>query len=125
MNRKAILSVLAVFLLGAVIGGLSTYAVVEKVHGDTNQPRASRGQRYVDNLRTSVGLTPAQEEQVRAILSSTKSQFDATYDTIRPQMDVIRQQGRQSIRAILSPEQVVRFDAYLRQVDEERKKKGR
>ncbi|MGH9790074.1 MAG: hypothetical protein ACRD5W_02590, partial [Candidatus Acidiferrales bacterium] len=61
----------------------------------------------------------------RAILTATKGQFDATYDTIRPQMDSIRQRGRQQIRAILAPEQLPRFEEHLRQLDEERKRKGR
>ncbi|MGH9815160.1 MAG: hypothetical protein ACRD5F_13950 [Candidatus Acidiferrales bacterium] len=122
MNRKAIFSVVAVFVLGALLGGLAVYAWTERVHG---APIVHTRKSSVVRLTEALDLTPPQQEQVRAILSATKSQFDVTYDTIRPQMDAIRQQGRQQIRAILAPEQLPRFEEHLRQLDEERKRKGR
>lgn len=122
MNRKAIFSVVAVFVLGALLGGLGVYAWTQRVHG---APVVHTKKSSVERLTDVLSLTAPQQEQVRAILGDTKGRFDATYDTIRPQMDSIRQQGRQQIRAILTPEQLPRFEEHLRQLDEERKRKGR
>lgn len=121
MNRRAILLFLTVFVLGLAVGALGGYLWTERV--SANQRMGKRS--HLERLTLELSLTPAQQEQVRAILGDTKSQFDATYDTIRPQMDAIRQQGRRNIREVLTPEQLPRFEEYLRRIDEDRKSKGR
>ena len=121
MNRKAIVAVISVFVLGLVMGGLATYAWVGITHGDGG--KRNTPQDVVARLNPLLDLTPAQQEQILAILTDTKGQFDATYGTIRPQMDAIRQQGRRSIRAILTPEQLPKFEEHLRQLDEQRKQR--
>lgn len=123
MNRKALLSVVAVFTLGVLLGGLGVYVWVKPVSAQGTSKRAGNG--HLHRLKEALVLSPDQQEQVRAILTDTKGQFDATYETIRPQMDAIRQQGRRNIRAVLSQEQLPKFEEYLRQLDEERKRKGR
>lgn len=123
MNRKAYLLVLVVFALGVLVGGLAGYSWAERAVSAGAYPVKHRS--HLERLTVELSLTPAQQEQVRAILADTKAQFDATYETIRPQMDSIRQQGRRTIRGILTPEQLPRFEQYLRQIDEERKSKGR
>lgn len=123
MNRKALLSVAAVFVLGALLGGLGVYVWAAKTTVSGASNGAKRG--HFDRLTESLALSAEQQQQLHAILTDTKSQFDATYDTIRPQMDTIRQQGRQKIRAVLTPEQLPKFEEYLRQLDEDRKRKGR
>ncbi len=119
MNRKAIILVTAVFVLGALLGGLGTYAW-------TADARANTGKRpdVVAKLTEILALSLAQQQQIQAVLNDTKGQFDATYSTIRPQMEAIRQAGRQKIRTILTPEQLPRFEEHLRQLDEERQRKS-
>jgi hypothetical protein len=39
-------------------------------------------------------------------------------------MDAIRQQGRRTIRGVLTHEQLPRFEGYLRKIDEERRLKN-
>lgn len=121
MSRKAYMLVLAVFVLGLVAGALGGYLWGERVVAAGQSGKRS----HVERLTTLLSLTPQQHEQVRAILADTKAQFDATYDSIRPQMDAIRLQGRQNIRALLTPQQLPLFEDYLRKIDEERKSKGR
>jgi len=120
MNRKALLSVAAVFVLGVLLGGLGVYVWASKVYSAPSVKRS-----HIERLTETLVLSAEQQQQVHGILSDTKSQFDATYDTIRPRMDAIRQQGRQRIRAVLTPEQLPKFEEYLRQLDEDRKRKGR
>jgi hypothetical protein len=123
MNRKAYLLVVVVFALGALVGGLAGYSWAQRTVSAGAYPVQHRS--HLERLTVELSLTPAQQQQVQMILLDTKAQFDATYDSIRPQMDSIRQQGRRSIRAILTQEQLPRFEQYLRQIDEQRKAKGR
>jgi hypothetical protein len=119
MNRKAYILVLAVFVLGVVIGGLAGYTWTVRAVSAGAYP--AKRPSHLERLTLELSLTPAQQQQVRAILNLTKAQFDATYDTIRPQMDSIRQQGRRSIRALLTQQQLPRFEQYLRNLDQERR----
>jgi hypothetical protein len=123
MNRKAYVLVLAIFVLGVVVGALAGYMWTERAVTAGVYP-AQRSS-HLQRLTLELSLTPAQQQQVRAVLNDTKTQFDATYDTIRPQMDAIRQQGRRTIRALLTHDQLPRFELYLRKLDQERKSKGR
>lgn len=121
MNRKAYFLVLAIFLLGVLVGGLGGYSWAQRVSAGAYPAKHTS---HLERLTLELSLTPAQQEQVRAILNHTKAQFDATYDSIRPQMDSIRQQGRRSIRAVLAQDQLPRFEEYLRKIDEERRLKN-
>ncbi len=42
----------------------------------------------------------------------------------RAQSEQVRKQGREQIRAILTPEQRPKFEEFLRKLDEERKKRS-
>jgi Spy/CpxP family protein refolding chaperone len=46
------------------------------------------------------------------------------HEQVAPQMDAIRKEGRDQIRAILTPEQLPKFEEKLRQMDEDRKKRS-
>jgi hypothetical protein len=80
MNRKAYILVLAVFVLGAVVGGLGGYMWAQRVLADSVAHPAKRT--HLERLTLELSLTPAQQVEVRAILNDTKAQFDTTYDTI-------------------------------------------
>ena len=133
MNRRAALLVIAVFLLGVALGGLGVWLAASRdLTSASGQPSESaksgeKGQSYrtriVEQLTRELALTPEQQQQLAAILEETKAKYHALYEQIRPQREEVRQQGRQRIRAILMPEQLPKFEEWLRRVDEERKKK--
>ena len=81
--------------------------------------------RFVEQLTQELALTPAQQQQLNSILEDTRKKYEATYTTIRPQMEQTRQEGRGRIRSILTPEQLPKFEDYLRKMDEERKNRER
>ncbi len=124
MNRKAALLVMMVFLLGVAAGALGFYAYDARIHAAEQEVGKGRS-RHVQRLTLELGLTLEQQTQLQAILDETKSRYDALYAPIRPQMEAARQEGRQQIRAILTPEQLPAFEEYLHRLDEERKRKGR
>lgn len=128
MNRKATVLVILVFLLGIALGAVGMRVAEQKVWGgDRNSERGRAGgaSRMVDQLTRELALTQEQQQQLNAILEDTRKQYEVTYSTIRPQMEQTRQEGRGRIRSMLTPEQLPKFEGYLRRIDEERKKRER
>ncbi len=128
MNRKAALLVLLVFVLGIAVGALGMYVAESRGIAASSSGKPSQqsyGHAQVQRLSTDLNLTIEQQQQLTAILEDSKGKYQALYESIRPQRDEIRQQGRQRIRGILSAEQLPKFEAYLQHLDAERKKRNR
>ncbi len=117
MNRKALLVVAMVFVLGVAVGAMGFYLASSRV-------MAERRATVVERLTLELSLTAEQQQHVSAILEETKKNYNAIYDPIRPQMEAARREGRQKIRAILTPEQLPKFEEHLRRIDEERAKRN-
>jgi hypothetical protein len=117
-SGKALILLLAVFVLGGVIGGLGTYVA-------GHMRSTHRRQRIFDRLTQQVQLTPQEQKQVEAILAQGHQRFEAVYrqsqEQARPQYEAVRNDIRARIRALLTPEQQPKFDAFLKQIDAERK----
>jgi uncharacterized membrane protein len=118
MNRKALLPVLAVFLLGIAVGAMSYYVASTRAWAD-------RRTSPVERLANELSLNADQRQKLSVILEEGKKQYQELYRPLRPQADAIRLDGRQRIRAILSAEQLPRFEEYLRKIDEERARRER
>ncbi len=71
---------------------------------------AARGdelrQRYLSEMRSRLGLTPAQVAQLEAIMDDTKAKTRAVRDQYRPEMIKIRNEQISRVKSILTPEQV-------------------
>lgn len=123
-RREAAVLFFAVFLLGALFGGIGDRLWSKRVAGQ--RPVASGGHANRDelirNFSRQVGLTPDQEKQLGAIMDDTHAKWQALYAPLDSQREAIRQQGRERIRAMLTPEQVPKFEEYMRRADEQRKK---
>jgi Spy/CpxP family protein refolding chaperone len=130
MNRRAIVLVVGVLWLGIALGAVGTYAAFgwRTAAGPQRPPGPGKGPggqaRAIEQLTREVGLTPQQQEQLKAILEESKARYDALFEQMRPQLEEIRQQGRQKIRAILAPEQLPKFEEHVRRNDEQRKNRG-
>jgi Spy/CpxP family protein refolding chaperone len=126
MNRKATLLVLAVFVLGIVLGGLLMLAVEQRVMSQQrgNGRKGPGSARLVEDLTRELSLTPEQQQRLTAELEETRRRYDAIFETIRPQMEQTRQDGRARIRAVLTQEQLPKFEEYLRRMDERRKREA-
>ena len=123
-NRKAVVLVLAVFVLGILLGALATYMAGGRVWAgrDGHGPRGRA--RLMEQLTQDLSLTAEQQKQLDAILAETQKKYEVLYEPVRAQADLVRQQGRENIRAILTPEQRTKFEEVLRRIDEERKKRS-
>ncbi|MGD0955635.1 MAG: hypothetical protein ABR953_02250 [Candidatus Acidiferrales bacterium] len=123
-RREAAVLFLVVFLLGVVLGGLGGHLWGERVWGGQPAPVNTRPTRteVIAQCTHELQLTPDQQKQLISIIDDTRGKWAALYAPLDPQREQIRQDGRAHIRAILTPEQQVRFDDFMRRLDEQRKK---
>ncbi len=125
ISRKAYALVLIVFLLGLALGVLGTYVAAGRVWGGRPEGHGRHDRRVhlVQQLTRELNLTAEQQKQLDAILADMKGKYAAIHKQISPQTEQARQQGREQIRALLTPEQKPKFEEFLRRLDEERKKR--
>jgi Spy/CpxP family protein refolding chaperone len=125
-RRKAALWVGAVFLLGAALGGVLGYLFAHRSVSAANPPLSEpeRRAQKVQEATKELSLTPQQAQQLDAILQQRHAETKAIRDQTDAQLDAVRQKGRAQVRAILTPEQLPKFEALLKRVDEERKRNG-
>lgn len=119
-KRKAILLVVILFVLGVALGAVGTHL------WDGHVIAARAHHSPIKDLKAQLQMTPSQEKQFDAIIREDHTKFhalmvqrDAEWD---PKFDQVRHQGRQNIRAILTPEQRAKFDAFLKHLDEQHRR---
>jgi len=122
-NRKAVVWLVVVFVLGVALGVLGTYVVSTRVFAqrpDDHNPVAQRAH-YIDRLDHELSLTDDQQKQIDEILTSVQARYDSIHQSVEPQYDQARQDGRAQIRQLLTPDQQPKFDDFMKRMDEERK----
>jgi Spy/CpxP family protein refolding chaperone len=123
---KAALWVGVVFLLGTALGGTLGYSYAHHLVSASNTPLsepARRAQR-VEQLTQALSLTSAQSQQVDAVLLQRHTEAKAIHDQADAQLEQVHQKGRDQIRAILTPEQRPKFEEFLKNLDQQKKRSG-
>jgi len=121
-RKRATLLIVVIFLCGVVTGALAGHLVDEldwdfgRARADT--PRSSVA-RTVERFRRDLNLTPEQTRQLNEILDQTH----ASYREHEAAMEAIRLQGRDRIRAILTPEQKATFEEIIARRDSKRRRR--
>jgi Spy/CpxP family protein refolding chaperone len=125
-TRKAALWVGVVFLLGATLGGVLGYLFAHRPVSAANPPLSEpeRRAQKVHQLTDELSLTSQQAQQLDSILQQRHAESKAIHDQTDAQIDAVRQKGRAQLRAILTPDQLPKFEAFLKRQDEERKRNG-
>jgi Spy/CpxP family protein refolding chaperone len=125
-TRKAALWVGAVFLLGAALGGVLGFLFAHRSVNAANPPlnEPERRAQRVQELTKELSLTPQQAQQVDSLLQQRHAESKAVRDQADAQMDAIRQKGRTQLRTFLTPDQLPKFEEFLKRVDEQRKHNG-
>jgi Spy/CpxP family protein refolding chaperone len=115
--------VVVVFLLGALLGGVGMHLWGERTYGGVRMPGMlpPRNQ-MVSDMTRELQLTPDQQKQLATIIDETRAQVLALYAPLDSQHEQIRQHGRDRVRAILTPEQLPKFEQFIQRIDEKRKK---
>jgi Spy/CpxP family protein refolding chaperone len=119
-RREAALLVVVVFVLGVLLGGVADHLFGARVFGNLTPPR-TRDQ-LIGQLTSQLSLTPDQQGQLTTIVDDTRAQWRNLYAPLEPQHEQIRQQSRERIRAILTPEQRPKFEEFMQRLDEQRKR---
>ena len=125
-RQKAALWVGAVFLLGAALGGVLGYLFAHRPVSAASAPLSEPERRAhrVAELTRDLSLTPQQSQQLDSILKEIHGEMKAVHDQSDVQIDRLRQKGRAQTRAILTPEQMPKFEEFLQRLDRERKRNG-
>ncbi len=121
MTRRAYLYFILTFILGVLVGAAGTYFYAWH-SGHWHRP-FSRA-RVVQHLRHDLNLSDTQTQQVDQILADSGKKFQEIQKSMDPQFQALREDTRNRIRQILTPEQVTKFDEIVRRIDEMHKRRG-
>ena len=112
----------AVFILGVVFGVFGNHVWAQRVSSDAAKinTKPTRDQ-VVQDLTTRLQLTTDQQKQVATTIDDTRARWQALYAPLDAPREQIRQDGRAKIRALLTPDQQLKFDDFLKRLDEQRK----
>ena len=118
-RKRAALYIALIFFCGFVSGTLVTniwtqWGPTVSAQGDSN--RSSRRERTVERFTRELSLSPDQAAQLNQILAETRQSY-------RTSESEVRQQGRDRIRQILTPEQRARYEETLTNNDRKRKRR--
>ena len=117
MMRRAYLYFGLTFLFGIVAGAVGFYFYAFQtglLH------RSFSRQRLVQHLTRDLDLSPDQVQRVNSILDDEGKKYHQMQDQVRTEADALHKETRGHIREILRPEQATKFDALVRQHEQER-----
>ncbi len=123
-NRKAIGLVALVFALGIALGAVGHMLVDRDVFAARNGGGRGGGHRLVNRLTNDLSLTAEQEKQLSEMLADAHEQYAAIRQQVNPQYQKVREEMRNRIRELLTPEQRQDFEEFLSRTGNGRRRKG-
>jgi hypothetical protein len=114
-----------IFLLGMATGGVGYRVLEQKGYFSSHDRSATHDHKegkegVVKKFTRELSLSPEQAQQLNTILGESEQRYQEFYKTMRPQLEAIRQDGRNKIRAMLTETQKPKFEEMLRKMDEPR-----
>lgn len=113
--------VIAVFVIGVIIGGLAMTALIRghyvRVMRGGPPPRVHES--IAQRLTRDLVLTVDQRERVERIVEEYEPRFGEFEQRSRAEVREIAQQMEARIREILTPEQQVKYDAGIKKMQED------
>jgi hypothetical protein len=119
---KAILTMSAVFALGAIIGASWGGIVVSRNAASAQLSPQRNKPGMVEKFRARLHLSPEQTQRVESVLDETQREFSQLHLAAKPQFEEIRQRMRSGIRQMLNEEQKREYEVMIRERDEQRAK---
>ena len=125
--KKARLWLAVVFVLGMAIGGVFGYSFAHRTLAAplATAPQLSepeRRGRRVAEMTKELALTQEQATDIDAVIHQTHDQMKAIHDKSDADMEALRQNARNQMRQLLTPEQKPKFEALVQKMDAEKKK---
>jgi Spy/CpxP family protein refolding chaperone len=81
-------------------------------------------ERYVGRLTEALQLQEGQRQQLERILDDAREEFGGLRQSIAPQAQQIKERTRARIRQMLTPDQQQRFEAFVKEWEAERQRRG-
>ncbi len=130
MRRNTVLLwLLIVFVSGVAVGaagGYRYFSPVNAVREERKPPsREQLRMEYRAKLRERVGVSEEQLTQIIAILDEARSVSDTKRKAFDAEMREVQSQARERMRALMTPEQRDRYDAWREERRREREKHDR
>ena len=125
-KQRAALWIGVVFLLGASLGGVFGYLFAARSQAAMRPllTETERRAQKVTLLTKEMNLTPQQQKTLDDAIREAQAKIKVIRDASQPQVDAIRGQAREKVRGSLTPDQIPKYEAYLKKLDEERKRTG-
>ena len=124
--RKARLWLAAVFVVGGAIGGVFGYSFGHHTVNANSPPSTmsepERRAKRLAEMSKELGLNPEQTAKMDEIIKSAHEQMKEIRENTEKNVDGVRQNARNQMRAMLTDEQKPKFEAMVQRMDEERKK---
>jgi Spy/CpxP family protein refolding chaperone len=120
-RSSAVAGVVALFLVGVVVGALGAELVSRRpARGGAGGPLGAHlgagGHRMMAaELRRRLDLTAEQQRQLDAILADTHRETQALWQEVRPRVLAVIERGQNRIAQILTPRQRQEFEVYRRE----------
>lgn len=127
-QSKARVIVVTVFVIGFAAGALALNLYQQLTRSSNNRGPHNGAEFLVNKMKDKVGLTQGQQEQVRKILDETNDKYKDLRITVieprirdlEPQFNAVRQESRDRIRALLTPEQLPKYEQMILERDQMR-----
>jgi hypothetical protein len=124
-KSRPIIGVVLVFPLGILCGFLATHLLYNYWSESILSSRAqTRKEAIVSRLDSKLDLNDRQEERVRAIVHETQEEIQSVRSQIRPQTEAVIEEAQVKIRAILTSEQVKKYEQMIAAHREKLRKRG-
>jgi Spy/CpxP family protein refolding chaperone len=123
-QSKARFIVVSVFVIGFAAGALSLNLYQQL--NPSSKPNGPRGgaEVLIRRMNEEVGLASDQQEQIKKILDETgekyreiRKEMDPALKNFEPRFNAVRQESRDRIRALLTPEQLPKYEEMVQKHD--------
>src|ERR1700684_1303950 len=106
-------AVLLIFALGFIAGALALNLYRTYHPAASGQPRGR--QRHLEQVIDTLNLSDDQKAQVKQIFSDTRKQLADLHQQPNPEYGQIRQQAREKLKAVMTPEQWAGFQQAMKE----------
>src|ERR1700749_711821 len=115
VRQKAAFWLALVFILGLATGGVFGYSFAHSSYASGKLPApqmsdADKRAKKVAEMTSEVGLTQEQAQKADAVIAMTQGQMKAVRDKAPADVDALRHEGREKIRAFLPVHQKRKFE---------------
>lgn len=135
-QTKARLIVVSVFIIGFAAGALALNLYQQLSHSSSNNAPRNGTEFLLKRMNDRVGLSSDQQEHIKSILDETNDKYKELRVEMEPRMkdfeprfNAVRQESRDRIRALLSADQLPKYEQMvqdhdkMREQEKERSKK--